>query len=125
MTAYLNAASVVLVGRLLLGGLFVIGGITHLFVLPGAAGQLRQRGVPFPMLTLIAGTVFETVAGAAVMIDFFVPFAAGGLILFTVASSCMMMNFWAMTGEKRISAIDGWTSNLGVIGGLLIVAALG
>jgi hypothetical protein len=29
-----------------------------------------------------------------------------------------------MTGEKRTRAIDNWQSNLGVIGGLLIVCAL-
>ena len=63
-------------------------------------------------------------AGALLMFGLLVPLAAVGLMLFTIAGSAMMMNFWDMTGEKRMSAIDGWHSNLGVIGGLLILTAL-
>ena len=63
-------------------------------------------------------------AGALLMFGLLVPLAAVGLMLFTIAGSAMMMNFWDMTGEKRMSASDGWHSNLGVIGGLLILTAL-
>ena len=111
-------------GRLLLGGLFILGGIGHLFALPTVAGQMAARGVPLPMLALIAGTAFQIVAGVSLMLGLFVPMAALGLILFTIAGSVMLMNFWDMTGEKRTRAIDNWQSNLGVIGGLLIVCAL-
>jgi putative oxidoreductase len=114
----------VAVGRLLLGGLFILGGIGHLFALPTVAGQMAARGVPLPMLALIAGTAFQIVAGVLLMLGLFVPMAALGLILFTIAGSVMLMNFWDMTGEKRTRAIDNWQSNLGVIGGLLIVCAL-
>ena len=116
--------ALIAVGRLLLGCLFILGGIGHLFALPSIAGQMGQRGVPLPMPTLIFGTAFQIVAGASLMLGLFVPLAALGLILFTLAGSVMMLNFWNMTGEKRMTAIDNWQSNLGVIGGLLIVAAL-
>ena len=121
---FINAHAVILAGRLLVGGLFVVGGITHCFVLPTMARQMTERGIPFAKAALIAGSLFEIVAGLAVMVGWLVPLAAGSLIVFTIASSCMMMNFWALSGEKRMAAMDGWTSNLGVIGGLLIVAAL-
>lgn len=124
MTDLINAHALILTGRLLIGGLFVVGGITHCFVLPIMVRQMTDRGVPFARLALIAGSLFEIIAGLAVMVGWLVPHAAGSLIVFTVASSSMMMNFWDMGGEKRMAAMDGWTSNLGVIGGLLIVAAL-
>lgn len=112
-------------GRLLLGGLFVLGGVTHVFVLPGMAADMARRGVPAPMLVLITGSLFESAAGAMVMLGWHVAIPAGALIVFTIVSSCMMMNFWDMAGAERLGAIDGWTSNLGVIGGLLVIAALG
>lgn len=124
MTDFINAHALILAGRLLVGGLFVVGGITHCFVLPTMVRQMTDRGVPFARPALIAGSLFEIIAGLAVMVGWLVPLAAGSLIVFTVVSSCMMMNFWDMGGEKRMAAMDGWTSNLGVIGGLLIVAAL-
>lgn len=124
MTPFIDPALLVTVGGLLVGGLFVFGGLYHLFVVPTITQQLRNRGVPFPMATLIVGSNFEMLAGIAIIIRWHAPIAAIALILFTVASSCMMMNFWALTGEKRMAAIDAWNSNLGVIGGLLLVAAL-
>jgi putative oxidoreductase len=112
------------VGRVLLGGLFVSGGIGHLMSLPTVARNMRTRGVPSPMLALVSGTAFQIIAGTCLMLGLFVPLAALGLIVFTIAASVMMMTFWSMTGEQRVNAIDGWQSNLGVIGGLLIVIAL-
>ncbi len=124
MTAFIDAQALTLAGRVLVGGLFVVGGITHCFVLPAMTQQMTERGVPFAKPALITGSSFEIVAGLAVMLGWLVPLTAGSLIVFTIASSCMMMNFWSLSGEKRMAAVDGWTSNLGVIGGLLIVAAL-
>ncbi len=124
MAAFIDAHALILAGRLLVGGLFIVGGMTHCFVLPTMARQMSERGVPFAKPVLIAGSLFEIVAGLAVVLGWLVPLAAASLIVFTIASSCMMMNFWDLGGEKRMTAMDGWTSNLGVIGGLLIVAAL-
>ena len=124
MTALTDAHALILSGRLLVGGLFVVGGITHCFVLHTMIRQMTEHGVPFAKPALITGSSFEIVAGLTVMLGWLVPLTAGSLIVFTVASSCMMMNFWSLSGEKRMAAVDGWTSNLGVIGGLLIVAAL-
>ena len=121
---FINTHVLIIVGRLLLGGLFVLGGLTHFFVLRLMTRQMAERGIPLPGPMLIAGSVFQAIAGLAVMAGWVVPLAAGSLIAFTVVSSCMMMNFWDMSGEKRLSAIDGWTSNLGVIGGLLVLAGL-
>ncbi len=124
MAAFIDVHTLILIGRLLVGGLFVVGGITHCFVLPAMVRQMTERGVPLAKPALIGGSFFEIVAGLAVMLGWLVPLAAGSLIVFTFASSCMMMNFWDLSGEKRMAAMDGWTSNLGVIGGLLIIAAL-
>ncbi len=124
MAAFINAHALILTGRLLVGGLFIVGGVTHCFVMPAMVRQMSERGVPFARPALMAGSLFEIVAGLAVVLGWLVPLAAGSLIVFTIASSCMMMNFWDLGGEKRMAAVDGWTSNLGVIGGLLIVAAL-
>lgn len=38
------------VGRVLLGGLFVAGGVHHFFDLPAVTGMMKARGVPEPRL---------------------------------------------------------------------------
>ena len=112
-----------LVGRFLLGGIFVFGGTRHLFILPPIAQAMAQRGVPAPRLVLLSGTVFQIAAGLLLMLGIVVPIAALGLVVFTIAASVMLLNFWSMEGPAREGALNGWVSNLGVVGGLVTVAA--
>jgi putative oxidoreductase len=112
-----------ILGRILLGGLFVVGGVKHFFVIPLLTDIMARRGVPFAKFTLIAGSVFQTVVGALFMAGLFIVPAAFGLIVFTIAASIMLLNFWDMQGEQREAAFNNWAVNVGVIGGLLIAAA--
>ena len=125
MTSLIDRHSLILVGRFLIGGLFVIGGINHFFVFPIMVRQMAERGVPFPGPAPIAGSMFQVIA-ALVRYARLVRSDSGELPYRVPFHKLlrMLMNFWNMNGEKRMSAMDGWTSNLGVIGGSLIVAAL-
>lgn len=111
------------VGRLLLGGLFVVGGIHHFFTLPGITQALAARGVPAAKLVLLSGSVFQILAGLALILGFYPAWAALGLVVFTVAASVLLVNFWDMEGPARASAINTWQSNLAIIGGLLVATA--
>lgn len=110
-------------GRVLLGGLFVAGGSRHFFIAPAVTEAIKARGVPAARLVLYAGTIFQIVAGLLLMLGMFVVTAALGLIVFTVAASVMLLNFWDMEGPGRQTAINTWLSNMAIIGGLLIAAA--
>jgi putative oxidoreductase len=111
------------VGRVLLGGLFVYGGVHHFFLIKPVSEMIAARGVPCPRFVLIAGSVFQAVAGAALMLGLFVPVAAAGLVLFTLAASVMLLNFWDMEGQARDNTLNVWMSNIAIVGGLLIAAA--
>lgn len=111
------------VGRVLLGGLFVVGGIRHLFILPILTEVLAARGLPAARVALVAATAFQIVAGALLMLGLLVPVAVIGLVAFTLAASFLMLNFWDFEGQERENARNLWMSNLAIIGGLLIAAA--
>lgn len=113
---------ITLAGRLLLGALFVVGGMRHFFLVPALTASIGARGVPAPKLVLFAGTVFQIIAGLLFMSGFFVPWAACGLIFFTLAASVMLQNFWSMEGQARYRSTNVCLSNLAIIGGLLIAA---
>jgi putative oxidoreductase len=73
---------------------------------------------------LYAGSVFQIATGALLMLGLFVTWAAIGLIVFTLAASIILLNFWDMEkGQARTSTINVWLSNIAIIGGLLIAAA--
>lgn len=117
------AFTMLVVGRLLLGGLFVAGGIHHFFVIVPITDAIEARGVPFAKWVLIAGSLFQIAAGLLLMLGLCVVPAAFGLIIFTLAASVMLLNFWDMQETARDSAINSWKSNIAIIGGLLVAAA--
>jgi putative oxidoreductase len=110
-------------GRFLLGGLFVYGGVHHLFAIPALTQALAARGVPAPQLVLLVGSAFQFVAGLLLILGLFVAPASFALILFTLTASVMLVNFWDMEGPAREAATNVWLSNLAIVGGLLITAA--
>ncbi len=81
--------------------------------------------MPLPRFVLAAGTAFQIAAGTLLILGICVVPAALGLIVFTVAATVMMLNFWDMEGGTRGWAINNWLSNVGIVGGLLLVAAQG
>ncbi|WP_064683331.1 DoxX family protein [Rhizobium bangladeshense] len=117
------AFMILILGRLLLGGLFVAGGIHHFFVIVPITDAIEARGIPFAKWVLLSGSVFQIAAGLLLMLGFFVVAAAFGLIIFTLAASVMLLNFWDMEGTARDSAINSWKNNMAIIGGLLTAAA--
>ncbi len=111
-------------GQLLLGSLFVYGGINHFFIAPKIVPTLVARGVPLPHLTLYAGSIFQAGCGACLMLGVAVAPAALGLVVFTIAASVMLVNFWDLPhGEPREMLKGVFASNAAIIGGLLIAAA--
>lgn len=117
------ADGALVVGRLLLGGVFLTGGIEHAFTFKPLVGIMAKRGVPLPLFVLIAGSVFQAVCGVLLMLGMFVPWVSLGLIVFTIAATLMFLNFWDMDGSAREAAKNTAIVNVGLIGGLLVAAS--
>jgi putative oxidoreductase len=113
------------VGRVLLGCLFVAGGLRHVTMFNAVANDMKRMGLPVPRFILAAGTAFQIIAGLLLIFGLLVTPAALGLTLFTIVATVMMLPFWTMEGETRVWAFNNWLSNIGILGGLLLAAALG
>ena len=110
-------------GRLLLGILFVYGGIHHLFSISVLSQAIAARGMPAAKAVLLLGTALQTIAGLALILGVYTYWAAWGLIVFTITASILLVNFWNMEGAARGDALRTWWSNSAIVGGLLITAA--
>ena len=116
--------ALIALGQLLLGSLFVYGGINHFFIGPKIIPAMAARGVPFPHLTLYAGSIFQAVCGACLVLGVAIAPAALGLVAFTIAASVMLVNFWDLPqGETREMLKGVFASNAAIVGGLLLAAA--
>jgi putative oxidoreductase len=117
-----TAPLLLVIGRILMGLLFVVGGMRHAFVLPALTEAVAGRRLPCPRLTLIAASVFQVFAGSLLMLGVAVIPAALALVVFTLLASVVMLNFWDKRGPERELLRALWLSNLAIVGGLLIAA---
>lgn len=116
-------APALIVARLLMGSLFIVGGLRHFWALEPISGAMRARGVPQAKAVLIAGSAYQVVLGVTLALGRFVPHSALGLIAFTVAATIMLVNFWDKAEPERSALFGVFMSNIAIVGGLLGLAA--
>ena len=117
--------ALLILGRVLMGGYFLWAGLHHFTILDPVSKAMAARGVPQARLVLIAASSFQIVCGAALMLGLYVALVAIGLILFTIAASIMLVNFWDMEGAAREGALGTFKSNAALVGGLMVTATTG
>jgi putative oxidoreductase len=117
----------IVLARFCLGALFFLSGLQ---VILGGVESLEQtaaliagKGFPLAMLLALLVVVIKIGAAAALMLGWRAGLAAGVLIFFTALTTVF---FHLTPVQPGIFGIDpGLFKNLGIIGGLLYVAAYG
>lgn len=109
-------------GHILIGAVFVRGGIMHFLSFAETAQGVAARGVPLPRCVLAIGSVFQIIFGALLIVGMAVTISACALLVFTVIASWMLLNFWDKKGAEREAAKTNMESNVAIVGGLLLVA---
>lgn len=112
------------VGYLLMGGLFVFGGIDHALRFGAVRAMLAKRGWPMPTFFLAAASVLEFVAGLGLVLGIARPWSALALAAFTVVASVLLLDFWRFSGPEREGMRSGFLVNVGLLGGLLLAFAV-
>jgi putative oxidoreductase len=79
---------VLIAGRALLAALFILAGLFKFIDPKPVRAHMEQEKVPTFLLPLVA--VLELGAGAALLFGFYVPFAAGALSLFCLATAFLI-----------------------------------
>ena len=111
-------------GALLIGGVFVFAGVEHFVKFGAMRDYLAAQKFPAPALMLAAGSAVEVVGGLLLAIGLARPFAAGALILFTLATNVMLLRFWASAEPERQVLRNAFLINIAVIGGLLLAGTV-
>lgn len=103
---------------------FVVGGINLFRNFAAVKAMLAAKGWPFPVAVLAAASLFEIVAAIALVAGFYRLWAAGGLILFTLAASLLLLDFWNLKGPERQTIQGMFLLNMAILGGLGLVLGL-
>lgn len=113
------ASIAALIGRILLGGLFVFAGLGKVMDTAGTAAYMEAES-PFPGSLALAVGVFEIVAGLVLASGFMARIASLALIGFTALATLF---FHEQVTDPAQAAMA--LKNIAIIGGLLMVFAYG
>ncbi|MEZ7833891.1 MAG: DoxX family protein [Burkholderiaceae bacterium] len=114
-----------LTGRILLAALFIPAGISKIVGFEGTVGYIASVGLPLATLAAISAIVVELIAGLALLVGYRIKLAAVILAVFTLVATVLFHNFWAMPADQAYMQQLMFMKNIAVVGGLLMVAALG
>ena len=111
-----------LLGRVLYGGFFLLGGLNHFTNLNMMAGYAGSKGVPAAKAGVVVSGLLIIVGGALVILGAHITIAAGCIVLFLVPVTYLMHDFWSekeMMG--RINQQVNFQKNLALLGAALMM----
>lgn len=112
-------------GRALIALLFIPAGFGKIAGFAGAAGYIASKGVPFPELCAAAAVAVELGLGLLLLVGWQTRWSALAIAFFTLVITVIFHNFWSVPAEQVMQQQQAFFKNIGVIGGLLTIAAWG
>lgn len=114
-----------LIGRVLIGALFIPAGIQKLLGWPGIVDALTASEAPLPLAGGIITLVCEIVVAGLILLGVQVRPMAVILAAFTVAAAVIGHPFWEVPPSAYAAAYGSFFKNLALAGGLLGLSAAG
>ncbi|EMA27051.1 DoxX family protein [Haloarcula japonica] len=114
-----------LVGRVLLGFLFLYNGYNHFAGYEGRVGYAQYKGMPAPSLSVISSGVLLVLASIGIIAGIYPVISAGALAVFLIVATPLFHDFWSFEGEDRQNELNHFLKNVGLLGGTLVLLATG
>jgi putative oxidoreductase len=114
-----------LAGRVLLAFMFVYAGFGKIGGFEGTAAYIASKNLPLPPVATAIAIVVEVAGGLMLVVGWKARWAALVVAVFTLFASVLFHNYWAMVDQAAQVNRLMFMKNLSVIGGLLMVFALG
>jgi putative oxidoreductase len=119
-----SAANVLLLlGRILLGWIFVRSGYPKIFDIAGVAATYPPRGLP-PFMAYIAVPV-EFFGGLALMFGLATRYFALIFVVFILVATFSSHRYWEFTGAQLTIQSSNFYKNLAMLGGVFFLFVVG
>lgn len=109
-----------LLGRLLVGGMYLGAGINNLVHLGATAGYAASKGVPAPALLVTLASALLVIGGTSLLTGFQPRLGVAAVLLFLVPVTLMMHNFWALQGFQAELEQHSFLGNVALGGSALM-----
>ena len=114
-----------LLGRILLAFMFVAAGWGKLTGFGGTVGYVASAHIPMPEVATALALTVELGGGLMLVLGWKARWAALALAGFTLVASITFHDFWNKSGAEAMTNQLLFFKNVAVIGGMLMVFALG
>ena len=125
LSAILDSKIFQLVARILLVVTFVVPGLMQPMQFQGSLGEFAHFNLNPPafwvvlsFVTLLVGSLLVILGGKLTWLG------AGALGIYTGLTVLIVHHFWTMSGADRLNEMRTTMEHIGLIGGLVMVAAL-
>lgn len=110
-----------LIGRILVGGFFILAGINHFAQLKMMAGYAKMKGTPAPELAVGTSGVLLLLGGLSLLLGFHPTIGVILLVIFLVPTSFMIHNFWKVSDpQAKMNDLVNFEKNIAILGLLLM-----
>src|SRR5437660_908301 len=111
----------VLIGRLLLGGFFIISGLNHFTSYAMSVQFAAAKGVPAPEMAVPLSGLLILFGGVSLVLGWKPQWGIAAIVLFLVGVSFPMHNFWAESGAARMNDMANFMKNTAIAGATLML----
>jgi putative oxidoreductase len=118
-------SQMLLIGRVLLGGLFLVAGIRKIMLYSGSVAYFTKLGFPAPEVMAVLAILIEVGGGALLILGWQTRRVSWLLVLFVVIATAMAHRFWEFDAPQYANQMNHFLKNAAIVGGLLYVAVLG
>lgn len=115
--------AVLIIGRILMGLLFVLSSIGHLTETASLTDYAKYKKVPFPQPSVVASGLVFLFCGVGVAVGVYPTISAFVLAALLVPTTVLFHKFWG-AGSKDEADTEriAFNKNVAIIGGLLAIA---
>ncbi|HEV2498589.1 MAG TPA: DoxX family membrane protein [Terriglobia bacterium] len=114
-----------LIGRIIFGGFFIMGGFNHFTNLGSMSSYVKAKGVPAPKLAMGGSGVLLILGGLSLLLGFDPVIGIILLIIFLLGVTPAMHAFWKVEDPvARMGERVNFMKNLALLGALLMMLAI-
>jgi putative oxidoreductase len=114
-----------LLGRVLLSFIFLWSIVGDLGNWSGRTAYMASSGIPLPAMFLAGAVVFKLAGGIFLILGYRARLGALLLLIFLIPTTLIFHAFWNVPQAQYVSQLINFQKNLGLMGGLLMVIAMG
>ena len=116
---------IIVIGRILFGGFFLMSGINHFTKLEAMTGYAKYKKLPAAKLGVLISGLMLVIGGITIILGYYADLGALLLAIFLVLAAFIFHNFWKETdATAKQNEMLGFMKDMALAGAALILFAL-